>query len=147
MKTLRNIFEYADTFPDKKSFKKEDGITSIEWFCGNETCKEYLAGNLNGTVCTQVRPWFDRYFDRINTIVINIYSNNIACIYFDIKTVGGRGIMFEHQFGSIREAKEKMYEILCKIRDDKKIFRKMSDKLNANPDKYHYMDYNEFMEL
>ena len=79
--------------------------------------------------------------------MINIYENLIGCIYFNINNIGGRGIQFEQQFNSMKESKDKMYEVLCKIRDDEQIFKKMSNCLNSNSDKSYFMGYDEFMSL
>lgn len=150
MKNLREIFESTNEFPDKKSFKKKDGIDRIEWNCGNDVCKKYLDGNLTGAVDTSVRVWFERNWDKMDTIVINIYKVNsvyVGCLYFNFGVIGGRAVKFESEFPSVREARDKMYSVLCKIRDEKDVFRKMRDVLNGNPDKSHVMNYEEFMGL
>ena len=151
MKDLKKVFESVNIdFPDIKEFKTKTGITSIKWNCGNELCKKYLQYNLSGVVDVGTRLWFERNWDKMDTIVASIYKVHesiIGHIYFNYNIIGGRGIQFEGKFNSLKEAKTKMYEVLCKIRDDEKIFRKMSDALNANPDKYHYMGYDEFMSL
>jgi hypothetical protein len=149
MKTLKNYITEASTdFPAKNAWKKKDGIISMQWNCGNETVKEYLKSAI-GAYDTAVALWFNRYTDRINNISMSIYDDRrgvIAYIYFSIDNIGGRSINFEGRFESVKEAKTKMYELFCKIRDDKDILRKMSNVLNPDPDK-SYLDFDEMMNL
>lgn len=152
---MKNISEYilenVAEFPTK--WKKKSGITSIEWYCGNELVQEYLRG-ASGAYCIQVMPWFQRCMDRIDTISINIYDREDefqACVYFNIGIaggglVGGRGIQFEGTFATMKDAKKNMYELLCKIRDDKDIFRKLSSAVRGNSSQ-DYLNYDEFMKL
>ena len=149
MKTLKNYITEASTdFPAKNAWRKKDGIISIQWNCGNEIAKEYLRSAV-GSYDTSVTLWFDRYIDRIDTISINIYDNKnsiSAIIYFNISNIGGRAIRFEGSFDSAKDAKTKMYDLLCKMRDDKDILRKMSDVINPDPNK-SYLDFDEMMNL
>ena len=120
----------------------------MQWNCGNDTAKEYLR-SANGAYDTTVALWFNRYIDRIDNISMSIYNDRrgvIAYIYFSIDNIGGRSISFEGRFASVKEAKAKMYELFCKIRDDKDILRKMSDVINPDPDK-SYLDFDEMMNL
>ena len=150
MKDLKEIFEAVNIeFPDIKEFKTKTGITSIRWNCGNELCKEYLQYNLTGVVYTGTRLWFERNWDKMDTIVASIYKVNgeiLGYIYFNYNIIGGRGIQFEGKFDSLKEAKTKMYEVLCKIRDDKDIFKKMGNKLNGDS-VLDVLGYDEFMSL
>ena len=151
MKMLRNTILEAVTsteFPAKNAWKKKDGIISIKWNCGNEIAQEYLKSAI-GAYAVQVATWFDRYIDRINNISMSIYDDSrgvIAYIYFSIDKIGGRSISFEGRFESVKEAKAKMYELFCKIRDDKDILRKMRDVINPDPDK-SYLTFDEMMSL
>ena len=149
MKTLKNYITEASTeFPAKNAWKKKDGIISMQWNGGNETIKEYLRSAI-GAYDTAVALWFNRYTDRIDNISMSIYDDRrgvIAYIYFSIDNIGGRSINFEGRFESVKEAKTKMYELFCKIRDDKDILRKMSNVLNPDPDK-SYLDFDEMMNL
>ena len=151
MKTLRNTILEAVTstdFPAKNAWRKKDGIVSIRWNCGNEIAQEYLKSAI-GAYDTAVALWFDRYNTRIDSISMSIYDDRrgvIAYIYFSIDNIGGRAISFEGRFASVKEAKAKMYELFCKIRDDKDILRKMSDVINPDPDK-SYLDFDEMMNL
>ena len=130
MKTLKDmILEVAAStgFPEKNAWKKKDGIVSIKWNCGNTTAKEYLR-SAHGAYDTAVALWFDRYMDRIDSINADIYDNKNGItgnIYFSIDNIGGRAIRFEGEFASVREAKSKMYDLLCKMRDDIDILRQM----------------------
>lgn len=151
MKTLKEtILEVAAStgFPAKNTWKNKDGIISIKWNCGNTTAKEYLR-SAHGSYHTAVALWFDRYIDRIDTISMSIYYNRsevTANIYFSIDNIGGRAILFEGEFASVREAKTKMYELLCKMRDDIDILRKMKRVLDPDPDK-SYLTFDEMMNL
>lgn len=149
MKTLKNyITEASIDFPAKNAWRKKDGIISIQWNCGNEIAQEYLKSAI-GAYDTTVALWFYRYNTRIDNISMSIYDDRrgvIAYIYFSIDNIGGRAISFEGRFASVKEAKAKMYELLCKIRDDKDILRKMSNVLNPDPDK-SYLDFDEMMSL
>lgn len=151
MKTLKDIITEAAAstdFPAKNAWRKKDGIISMQWNCGNEIAKEYLRSAV-GSYDTSVALWFDRYIDRIDTISINIYDNKngiSAIIYFNISNIGGRAIRFEGTFDSAKDAKTKMYELFCKIRDDKDILRKMSSVINPDPDK-SYLTFDEMMCL
>ena len=151
MKTLNDIITEAAAstdFPAKNAWRKKDGIISMQWNCGNEIAKEYLRSAV-GSYDTSVALWFDRYIDRIDTISINIYDNKngiSAIIYFNISNIGGRAIRFEGTFDSAKDAKTKMYELFCKIRDDKDILRKMSSVINPDPDK-SYLTFDEMMCL
>ena len=153
MKTLKEYISYiteaSTDFPAKNAWRKKDGIISIKWNCGNDTAKEYLRSAI-GSYAVQVATWFDRYIDRINNISMSIYDNDgniTANIYFNIDDVGGRAIRFEGKFDSIKEAKTKMYELLCKMKDDKDILRKMKRVLDPDPDKYRYLTFDEMMNL
>lgn len=150
MRTLKNICEAINTnFPDIKAFKTKAGITSIKWYCGNDACKEYLQSNLSGVVYTSVMPWFERNWNKMDNISMHIYKVHDSIegiIYFNYGEIGGRAIKFIDQFESIKEAKTKMYEVLCKIRDDKDIFKKMRDVINSNINK-EPLRYDEFMNL
>lgn len=150
MKTLKNYITEASTdFPEKNAWKKKDGIVSIKWKCGNDTAKEYLR-SAHGSYDTAVALWFDRYIDRIDSINTHIYDNKngvTANIYFSISNIGGRAIRFEGEFDSVREAKTKMYELLCKMRDDIDILRKMKRVLDPDPDKLKYLTFDEMMNL
>ena len=151
MKTLKDtILEAAASteFPVKNAWRKKDGIVSIRWNCGNKTAQEYLKSAI-GAYDTAVALWFDRYNTRIDSISMSIYDDRrgvIAYIYFSIDNIGGRAIRFEGKFDSIKEAKTKMYELLCKMKDDIDILRKMSDVINPDPDK-SYLDFDEMMNL
>lgn len=149
MKTLKNyITESSTDFPAKNAWKKKDGIISMQWNCGNDTAKEYLR-SAHGSYDTAVALWFDRYIDRIDSINTHIYDNKngvTANIYFSIDNIGGRAISFEGEFDSVREAKTKMYELFCKMRDDKDILRKMRDVLNPDPNK-SYLSFDEMINL
>lgn len=151
MKTLKDIITEAvasTDFPAKNAWRKKDGIISMQWNCGNETIQEYLRSAI-GAYDTTVALWFYRYNDRINNISMSIYDDRrgvIAYIYFSIDKIGGRSISFEGRFESVKEAKAKMYELFCKIRDDKDILRKMSDVINPDPDKT-YLTFDEMMNL
>lgn len=152
MKTLKDIIlEVAASagFPEKNAWKKKDGIISIKWNCGNDTAKEYLRSAI-GAYDTAVALWFDRYMDRIDSINADIYDNKNGVtgnIYFSIDNIGGRAIRFEGEFASAREAKTKMYDLLCKIRDDKDILRKMKRILDSDPDKFRYLTFDEMINL
>ena len=152
MKTLRNTILEAVTstdFPAKNAWRKKDGIISIKWNCGNDTAKEYLRSAI-GSYDTTVALWFYRYNDRINNISMSIYDDRrgvIAYIYFSIDKIGGRAIRFEGKFDSIKEAKTKMYELLCKMRDDIDILRKMKRILDPDPDKFRYLTFDEMINL
>lgn len=152
MKTLKDmILEVAASagFPEKNAWKKKDGIISIKWNCSNDTAKEYLRSAI-GAYDTAVALWFDRYIDRINNISMSIYDNDgniTANIYFNIDDIGGRAIRFEGEFASVREAKTKMYELLCKMRDDIDILRKMKRILDPDPDKFRYLTFDEIINL
>lgn len=153
MKTLREYINYiteaSTDFPAKNAWKKKDGIISIKWNCGNEVAKEYLNSAI-GSYDTQVAPWFSRYIDRIDTISMSIYDDKRGVttnIYFNIDNIGGRAIRFEGSFDSVKDAKTKMYDLLCKIRDDKDILRKMKRVLDPDPDKYKYLTFDEMMAL
>ena len=151
MKTLKDIITEAAAstdFPAKNAWRKKDGIISMQWNCGNETIQEYLKSAI-GAYDTTVALWFYRYNDRIDNISMSIYDDRrgvIAYIYFSIDKIGGRSINFEGRFESVKEAKAKMYELFCKIRDDKDILRKMSDVINPDPDK-SYLTFDEMMNL
>jgi len=152
MKTLKDIIlEVAASagFPEKNAWKKKYGIISIKWNCGNDTAKEYLRSAI-GSYAVQVATWFDRYIDRINNISMSIYDNDgniTANIYFNIDDIGGRAIRFEGEFDSAREAKTKMYDLLCKMRDDIDILRKMKRILDPDPDKSRYLTFDEMINL
>ena len=150
MKTLKNYITEASTdFPAKNAWKKKDGIISITWNCGNDVAQEYLRSAI-GAYHISVATWFDRNINRIDSISISIYvnDNNVtANIYFSIDNVGGRGIRFEGSFDSVKDAKAKMYDLLCKMRDDKDILRKMKRVLDPDPDKSRYLDFNEMINL
>lgn len=150
MKTLKNyIIEASTEFPAKNAWKKKDGIISMQWNCGNDAAKEYLR-SANGAYDTAVALWFDRYMDRIDSINANIYDNKNGVtgnIYFNIDNIGGRAIRFEGLFDSAKDAKTKMYDLLCKMRDDKDILRKMKRVLDPDPDKFRYLDFDEMMNL
>ena len=70
-----------------------------------------------------------------------------ANIYFNIDDIDGRAIIFEGKFDSIKEAKTKMYELLCKMKDDIDILRKMKRILDPDPDKFRYLTFDEMMNL
>ena len=71
-----------------------------------------------------------------------------AYIYFNIDIVGGRAIRFEGSFDSVKDAKTKMYDLLCKIRDDKDILRKKMKKvLDPDPDKTRRLGFDEMINL
>lgn len=152
MRTLKDIIlEVAASagFPEKNAWRKKDGIVSIKWNCGNDTAKEYLR-SAHGAYDTAVALWFDRYMDRIDSINADIYDNKNGVtgnIYFSIDNIGGRAIRFEGEFASAREAKTKMYDLLCKIRDDKDILRKMKRILDSDPDKFRYLTFDEMINL
>lgn len=155
MKTLKETILEASgvstsaSFPEKNAWKKKDGIVSIKWKCGNDTAKEYLR-SAHGSYDTAVALWFDRYIERIDTISMSIYDDSrgvVAYIYFSIDNIGGRSIRFEGEFDSVREAKTKMYELLCKMRDDIDILRKMKKVLDPDPDKSRYLTFDEMMNL
>lgn len=149
MKTLKNYITEASTdFPAKNAWRKKDGIISMQWNCGNEIAQEYLKSAL-GAYDTAVALWFNRYNNRIDNISMSIYDDRrgvIAYIYFSIDNIGGRSINFEGRFESVKEAKTKMYDLFCKIRDDKDILRKMSNILNPDPDK-SYLTFDEMINL
>ena len=150
MKTLKNyITEASADFPAKNAWKKKSGIVSIRWNCGNDAAKEYLK-SAHGVYDTAVALWFDRYIDRINSINADIYDNKnevTGNIYFSIDNIGGRAIRFEGSFDSVKDAKTKMYNLLCKIRDDKDILRKMKRLLDPDPDKSRYLTFDEMINL
>ena len=153
MKTLKEYISYiteaSADFPAKNAWKKKDGIFSIKWNCGNDAAKEYLK-SAHGAYDTAVALWFDRYIDRINSINADIYDNKnevTGNIYFSIDNIGGRAIRFEGSFDSVKEAKAKMYELFCKIRDDKDILRKMKRLLDSDPDKSRYLTFDEMINL
>lgn len=152
MKTLKEYISYiteaSTDFPAKNAWRKKDGIISIKWNCGNDVAREYLRYVI-GACDTSVALWFDRYIDRIDSISMSIYGSGndvTANIYFNIDNIGGRAIRFEGVFDSVREAKTKMYDLLCKIRDDKDILKKMSNVINPDPDK-SYLTFDEMMNL
>lgn len=150
MKTLKNyITEASIDFPAKNAWRKKDGIISIRWNCGNDTAQEYLRSAI-GAYAVQVATWFDRYIDRIDNISMSIYDNDgniTANIYFNIDDIGGRAIRFEGKFDSAKDAKTKMYELLCKMRDDIDILRKMKRILDPDPDKFRYLTFDEMINL
>lgn len=155
MKTLKDmILEVAAMsssagFPEKNAWRKKDGIVSIKWNCGNDTAKEYLKA-AHGAYDTAVALWFDRYMNRIDSISADIYDNKNGItgnIYFSIDNIGGRAIRFEGEFASVREAKTKMYDLLCKMRDDIDILRKMKRLLDSDPDKSRYLTFDEMINL
>lgn len=150
MKALKNyITEAATYFPAKNDWRKQSGIISIRWNCGNDAAKEYLR-SAHGAYDTTVALWFDRYIDRINSINADIYDNKneiTGNIYFNIDNIGGRAIRFEGSFDSVKEAKSKMYDLLCKIRDDKDILRKMKRVLDPDPDKSRRLGFDEMINL
>ena len=152
MKTLKDtILEAAASteFPAKNAWRKKDGIISIRWNCGNDAAQEYLR-SATGAYDTAVALWFDRYNTRIDNISMSIYDDRrgvVAYIYFNIDIVGGRAIRFEGKFDSIKEAKTKMYELLCKMKDDIDILRKMKRILDPDPDKFRYLTFDEMMNL
>ena len=152
MKTLKDIIlEVASSagFPEKNAWKKKDGIISIKWNCGNTNAKEYLR-SAHGAYATDVALWFDRYIDRIDNISMSIYDDArgvTANIYFNVDNIGGRAIRFEGVFDSVKEAKTKMYELLCKMRDDIDILRKMKRILDSDPDKFRYLTFDEMINL
>lgn len=153
MKTLKEYINYiteaSTNFPAKNAWRKKDGIISIQWNCGNDIAKEYLK-SANGAYDTSVALWFDRYIDRIDSISMSIYDNRngvTANIYFNIDNIGGRAIKFEGSFDSVKDAKTKMYELLCKMRDDKDILRKMKRVLDSDPDKFRFLDFDEMINL
>lgn len=150
MKSLKEIIiESIGKFPVIKDFKKKSGITSIKWVCGNEAIKEYGIPK-TGMTDIHTLSWFHRNIDKLDTISISIYENDndfSSNIYIGNEFIAGRGIQFEGHFESLKEAKTKMYEVLCKIRDDKEVFIKLADKINVNTDKYYWLSYEEFMAL
>lgn len=152
MRTLKDIIlEVAASagFPEKNAWRKKDGIVSIKWNCGNDTAKEYLRSAI-GAYDTRVAQWFYNYIDRIDTISMSIFDDRrgvTAHIYFNIDNIGGRSIRFEGEFDSVKEAKTKMYDLLCKMRDDIDILRKMKRVLDADPDKFRYLTFDEMINL
>lgn len=147
MKTLKEyitINEASTDFPSNNAWKKKDGIVSMSWKCGNDMAKEYL-NSAENSYDSKVSLWFKRNIDRIDTITLSIYDSDNGIkshIYFDINNVGGRAIKFKGSFNSIKDAKNDMYELLCKIRDDKDIFRKISEN-----DSDDYLSYDEMINL
>lgn len=150
MKTLKNyIIESNIEFPTIKDFKKKSGIISINWKCGNDTLKNEYKLPITGMTDISTLSWFRRNIDKLDTISISIYENNgsyLAYIYIGNEFIAGRGISFEGKFSTAKEAKTKMYDVLCKIRDDKDIFSKLAKTKNMNPD-LDFMNYEEFMNL
>jgi hypothetical protein len=150
MKTLKNYITEASTeFPAKNAWKKKNGIISMQWNCGNDIAKEYLRSAI-GAYDTTVALWFNRCLDRIDNISMSIYDNDgniTANIYFNIDNIGGRAIRFEGVFDSVKDAKTKMYDLLCKIRDDKDILRKMKKVLDPDPDKTRRLGFDEMINL
>lgn len=155
MKTLKDIIlEVAALassagFPEKNAWKKKDGIISIKWNCGNEVAKEYLRSAI-GSYDTRVAQWFYNCIDRIDTVSISIFDDRngiTAHIYFNIDNINGRAIRFEGVFDSVKEAKTKMYDLLCKMRDDIDILRKMKRILDPDPDKFRYLTFDEMINL
>lgn len=148
MKDLKLLFESVPNFPSKRNWKKSNGITEISWYCGNAACKEYLHGAINA-YASVVSAWYYNNKEKMDNIKISISDDRrgvMANIYFMYGNIGGRGVQFEGNFESVKEAKDKMYELLCKIRDDKSVFKKMSDKL-ASSTSLEYLSYDEFMNL
>ena len=151
MKTLKTyITEASADFPAKNAWRKQSGIVSIRWNCGNDLAQEYLRSAV-GAYDTSVAVWFDRCLDRIDNISMSIFDDGddgvAAYIYFNIDIVGGRAIRFEGSFDSVKDAKTKMYDLLCKIRDDKDILRKMKRVLDPDPDKLRRLGFDEMINL
>lgn len=151
MKSLKNyITEASADFPAKNAWKKKSGIISIRWDCGNEAAQEYLRSAI-GAYDTEVAVWFNRCISRIDTISMSIFDDGddgiTAYIYFNVDIVGGRSIRFEGSFDSVKDAKVKMYDLLCKIRDDKDILRKMKRVLDPDPDKLKRLGFDEMINL
>lgn len=161
---MKNLKEYINEstilhveFPEKKDFKTKSGITSVYWQCGNDAVREYLSG-ASSAYNIKVMPWFERYKDRIDTISVSIYKTQgvdsgsaafEAVLYFNINEIGGRATRFVDVFKSAADAKNKMYDVLCKVRDDKDIFRKMSNfanSMHSSPDE-KFITYDDFMNL
>lgn len=150
MKTLKNYITEASTdFPAKNAWRKQSGIVSIRWNCGNDLAKEYLRSAI-GAYDTSVAVWFDRCLDRIDNISMSIFDDSDgveANIYFNVDIIGGRAIKFTGSFNSVKDAKTKMYDLLCKIRDDKDILRKMKKVLDPDPDKTRRLGFDEMINL
>lgn len=148
METLKNyITEASADFPAKHAWRKRDGIFSIRWNCGNDAAQEYLRSAV-GAYDTDVALWFDRCISRIDNISMSIFDDGDAVeayIYFNVDIIGGRAIKFTGSFNSVKDAKTKMYDLLCKIRDDKDILRKMKRVLD--PDKLRRLGFDEMINL
>jgi hypothetical protein len=150
MKTLKEIFESNDGFPALSDFRKKDGNFYLSWNCGKELATEYM--NAAEYALHEKDAWNKSDFaDSIQICIITTHPSPAEKSYwcligFNTGEKTFRNMKFSDNFKTPKDAKTKMYNVLCKIKDDKDICRKMSNTLSKfNRD--ISLKYDEFMAL
>lgn len=172
MKTLKEFIIETNTrdgeFPQIKDFKCEErGSRTIRWYCGNDMCKEYFSVDENDmkwairNYSSEKHAFFNPHWNDMDNFKVSIgklkYNDHTFKFYGSVNIDYGDGMYgppalnIVGRFVTEKEAKQKMYDILCKIRDDKNIITKLStavhDKFNRKEDDLISLTYEEFMNL
>lgn len=150
MKTLKEIFESVVGFPQLNDYRKKDGDFQLVWNCGAEIANEYM--NDAESALYDKNGWNKSDFaDSIKVTILTKHPSPAEKVYwcligFNTGDKVFRNLKFDDSFKSLKDAKTKMYDVLCKIRDDKDICRKMSNALSKFSRDMAF-NYEEFMAL